>query len=204
MAYTAVATDDFTGADGALGSNWTVAYNGGFLRFGNAARSNGSSNDAASVYSGASFNDNQYSKATVTAAPLTHYYALGVATRGNLSGVWRLYQFIALRDNNERYLARNSNGTATALQHYTGGGINLNDIMQLDSEASLHSPFINGAADTSLGTATDSTYASGVPGMACYNGSTGATLDDWEGGNITTGGSAIAAISAYRRMMGMR
>lgn len=189
MAYTPVATDDFNRADGALGANWTTAYNGGYLILSNEARSNGSSNDACSLYTGASFNDDQYAEATVAQAPLTHYYALGVATRGNLSGVWRNYLYIGLRDNNERYLARCSNGSATALQHYTGSGINIADVMHLDAEGTLHSPFLNGSADTSLGTSTDATYASGVPGLHCYNGGTGATMDNWVGGNITYGGS---------------
>jgi len=200
MAYTAVATDDFGRADGGLGSNWTTAYNGGFLVYSNAARSNGSSNDACSFYSGATFNDNQYAKATVVAAPVTHYYALGVATRG--SGT-RNYLYIGLRDNNERYLARCNNGTSTALQHYTGAGIAVNDIMQLDSDGSLHSPFLNGVADTSLGTSTDSTYTNGSPGLHCYNGSIDARMDDWEGGNITTGGASIIPIlNNYRRRRG--
>ena len=190
MAYTSVATDNFNRADGGLGANWTTAYNGGFLILGNEARSNGSNNDACSLYSGTTFNDAQYSKVTIAQAPTSHYYALGVATRGNQSaGVWRNYAYIGLRDNNERYLARLSGGSPTALQHYTGSGINVGDILQLDSDGSLHSPFQNGSADTLLGTATDSTYASGVPGLSCYNGSTAATVDDWEGGNITAGGT---------------
>lgn len=196
MAYSTVATDNFNRADGALGASWTTAYNGGFLVYSNAARSNGSNNDACAFYSAATFADNQYAKATVVAAPTAHYYALGVATRA--SGTTN-YLYIGLRDNNERYLARCNNGTATALQHYTGAGIAVNDIMQLDSDGSLHSPFLNGVADTSLGTSTDSTYASGSPGLHCYNGSIDARMDDWEGGNITTGGSSIAAIAAYYR-----
>jgi hypothetical protein len=194
MAYTPVATDNFNRADGALGANWTVAYNGGFLVLGNQARSNGSSNDCCSLYTGASFANAQYVKATVAQAPTAHYYALGVATRGNQSGVWRNYCYIGLRDNNERYLSRISNGTPTTLQYYNGGGIAVNDIMQLDSDGSLHSPFRNGTADTSLGTATDSNYASGVPGLSGYNGSTTATMDDWEGGDITAGGGGTVPL----------
>ena len=201
MAYSPVATDNFNRADGGLGANWTTAYNGGFLILGNAARANASgSNDACSLYTGATFAGNHYAKATITAAPVTHYYALGVATRGDqIAGTYHNYAYMGLRDNNERYLARLVGGTPTALQHYTGAGINVGDILQLDADGSLHSPFLNGSADTSLGTATDSTYTGGVPGLHCYNGSTGATVDDWEGGDITTGGSGIAAIANYYR-----
>lgn len=201
MAYTPVATDDFNRADGALGADWTTAYNGGYIILGNEARSNGSSNDACSAYTGASFNDDQYVEATVSSVNASHYYAIGVATRCNFSvGVWRNYLNIGLYDNNERYLARCSNGTATALQHYVGSGVAVNDLMHLDSEGSLHSPFLNGSADTLLGTSTDSTYASGVPGLHCYNGSTTSRMDNWVGGNITSGG---ASIQQLLMMMGM-
>lgn len=192
MAYTPVATDNFNRADGALGANWTTAYNGGYIILSNEARSNGSSNDACSAYTGATFNDNQYAEATVSSVNASHYYALGVATRCNQSGVWRNYLYIGLYDNNERYLARCSNGSPTALQHYTGSGIALNDLMHLDSEGTLHSPFLNGSADTSLGTSTDATYSSGVPGLHCYNGSTTSRMDNWVGGNITSGAATFS------------
>lgn len=194
------AIDGFNRSDlASLGGSWTVLNSGGFGVSSNNIYPN-CSGDCGAIWNADAFSDDHYSKyGSITAVNSSGDYALGLSVRGAVSGS-RYYGYIGLSRSAERYLIRNAAGTPTALQHYTGGGISIGNSMELRAVGSLITPMLNGSTDSSLGTATDSTYASGSAGVAGYSASNLLRADDWEGGNITTGGSAIAAImNSYRR-----
>lgn len=194
------ATDNFNRSDlVSLGSNWTVLNSGGFGVSSNNLYPN-CSGDCGAIWNADTFADDHYSKlGSITAVNSSGDFALGLSVRGAVSGS-RYYGYIGLPRSAERYLIRNDAGTPTALQHYTGGGVSIGNSMELRAVGSLITPMLNGSTDSSLGTATDSTYASGSAGVAGYSASNLLRADDWEGGNITTGG---ASVQQLLMMMGM-
>jgi hypothetical protein len=194
------AIEDFNRDDNvALGTNWTTLNTGGFGVSSNNVYPN-CSGDCGSIWNADSFADDHYAQlGSIVAVNSAGDYAIGVCVRGAVSGA-RYYGYIGLARSAERYLIRNSGGSPTALQHYTGSGISIGDSMELRAVGSLITPILNGSTDSSLGTATDATYSNGSAGLAGYSASNLLRGDNWVGGNITSGG---ATVQQLLMMMGM-
>lgn len=175
----AVATDNFNRADGGLGANWTDTVDEGStpLIDTNVVKSDGGL-DAAAFYSAAAFDNDQYSQIEVTAKG----GYLGVLVRAS-AGDWVIGQCGGSGNNlNIRWY----NGAAyTVIGSDWTGTVNVGDIIKLEVIGTTFNLYQNGVLRVSGVNA--SAPASGKPGLSISAAS--GRVDNWEGGNVSAGGS---------------
>lgn len=168
----AVATDDFNRANGGLGANWTVQAGTGPLIASNEAKIITTGTDEAAFWNANTFTDNQYSKIIARADPTK--VAVSVRASGT-GGSWNAYW--ARADGIHKHVA----GSYTGL----GGGsitVNIGDTLELRVSGTTLQRYVNGVAQ---GTApTDSSLASGKPGILMWTLGGPVQADDWEGGDL--------------------
>ncbi len=193
-------TENFTGIDDAAlnTSNWSAGINGGgtwqMLINSNQARPFALNTDIAQCWIANTFTDPQYAVATLTA--LQAGAAVGVSVRGSPPGVSnRYYAYVGL--SGDRFLIRNNAGAVTALGH-VGSGAAVSDLYRLEANGSTLTAIRNGSTDTGVGPQTDANFSNGAPGVAGYNTSTAARLDDWEGGDLGGATSMVPSNPANR------
>jgi 6-phosphogluconolactonase (cycloisomerase 2 family) len=186
QAYAVVITDTFDRSNGNLGSSWATNIDGGgSLRIiGNriqpAAATYGESLYTASSFGGPQFSEVQHISGLATGV-INLVVRAGQYTGGNLSdsyrgqlngltGQWRI---IRVDNNVEAVLA-------TGALSYANG-----DTFAFSANGTALTLSRNGAT---LGTANDSRYSSGAPGVGIFNKSA-LLADNWRGGDYTlTGG----------------
>lgn len=198
MAYTSIATDNFNRAS--LGANWSQqnAANAGNVQIDSSIRAHGQYNaqptdqHATAVWAGSgSFNDDQYSLATLlTIDDLGTANRVGVTTRASGSAGTRThYEAYVINNgvgNKTTHICRWVNGTRTALANTTVAWA-ANDTLRLVSIGTGHKVYRNDAEITALAV-TDSNITTGKPGISSTSGN---YLDNWDGGNITSGGGPL-------------
>jgi hypothetical protein len=179
-------TENFTGSDDdALNaSNWSDGINGGgtmeMLINTNAARPFALNTDIGQCWVANTFTDAQYAVATLVA--LTSGAAVGVSVRCSPpASSNRYYAYVGL--SGDRFLIRNNAGAVTALGHVATGA-SVSDLYRLEANGATLTAIRNGSTDTDVGPQTDATFSDGAPGVAGYNTSTAARVDDWEGGDL--------------------
>jgi hypothetical protein len=191
-----VASDNFTRADGALGSNWTVesgASTTGTLNiYSNAVKPTASGARAVSYWAGAgTFSANQWASAQIVTAGGAGATSLGSAAVRASSG--------------DNYYECEINLTATlpglALQKVVAGAFTA--LSSTTSYAMLSGDVIEITAsgstlvcqDVTAGvtvTATDTALTTGTPGLGGYNTSTTSTTStNWSGGNLGAGAPSL-------------
>lgn len=187
MALPATAT--FTAADGtlltAIGSDWAaVQYN--FAVQSNAVGPNFTAGDGAVRWASDNFSNDQYSKATVVAISNGNY--VGVAVRcSNSAQSW----YEVLGDSADgTYFYKVVNGVGTALAA-TSAPLVLNDQLEIRAVGTTISWYKNGVLQQSV---TDSSLTSGYAGVAGA-GAPSSRVDNWEGGNFSTGITGSASIT---------
>ncbi len=193
MARTSIATDNFNRANGTLGANWTYVYNLGFGSSinitSNEAAGNVSGAEAVARWTGAgSFTADQYSSAVVhhfTGGTGTNNYTVGVVARCSAdTDANRDYYFI--RIGALTYLGKVVNGTETVLNSGSISWVD-GDTCDIECEGTAIRLCQNGTPAGGAWTQTDSSIATGLPGILGAGDSTIASLDNWEGGNMGSG-----------------
>ena len=211
MARSTIATDNFNRADGpGLGSNWgnvgPFASSSGVMRI-NASTViyGGGGGDAAARWVGTgTFTNDQYSSLKVTGTG-TDFSYVGVIARASADqdGARDYYQYYMRGIFGTTQLEKHVNGSITVLDNTPSSLTwNDNDRIEIECEGTAIRGMQNAVTQHS---ATDSSLTTGAPGVFGSHVSTVAPFgDDWEGGNITAGGSSIAAISSGYHLRGMR
>lgn len=182
--------DDFNRADGSLGSNWTTVTSMDPLAVaGNECIGTNSGSHNVAYWSANSFDDDQFSEMTVGAAavgPGTTYW--GPVVRAQVGA----QSFYVMYVNNSAVgvtIYRWQAGSATQID---GGGVaptvaTPGDVLRLEIVGNALTAYVNGVARA---TATDSTFASGYPGINIFRDG---TADNW------TGGPTVTAVVAQGR-----
>lgn len=137
---------------------------------------------------GGTFTDNQYAKATVGGLSWAGFNSqVGVIVRasGDVDGAADHYRLCIWDDAvsvRTTKLIKMVNGTETTLDTRTQAWDN-GDTIELEAEGTDLRAYRNGAL---LYTVTDSSLTSGAPGMFMRGASNNPTLEDWEGGNVSS------------------
>lgn len=137
---------------------------------------------------GGTFTDNQYAKATVGGLSWAGFNSqVGVIVRasGDVDGAADHYRLCIWDDAlsvRTTKLIKMVNGTETTLDTRTQAWGN-GDTIELEAEGTDLRAYRNG---TLLYTVTDSSLTSGAPGMFMRGSSNNPTLEDWEGGNVSS------------------
>ena len=186
QAQAAVATDAFNRSNGALGANWATNVDGGGSlriitdRVQPATATYGESLYTANAFGGTQFSEIQYvsglAGGTINLVVRARQYTGGNQSdsyRGQLNGRSNQWRILRVDNNVETVLA---SGSLT----YANG-----DTFALNANGAALTFTRNGAT---LGSANDTRFTTGVPGVGIYN--TAAVLaDNWRGGDYTpTGG----------------
>jgi hypothetical protein len=211
VARSLVASDNFNRADGAVGANWTQLYGfwGNMLvdtnQYRGAAGSDANMSAAAWAGSG-SFANDQYSSAILTDDGGGFGNAGGVIARASTdTDANRDYYFFRWSPNTgTTELGKIVNGTETILVTSTTPTWAEGDRIEIECEGTTIRGMKNGVTVSAGATfsTTDSSLASGKPGICGAQSANTPKFDDWEGGDITgAGGGSIAAISDYYRRM---
>ena len=209
MARTSIATDNFNRAS--LGADWTQQNTGnaGVISINSSTKAEGqygvqpTDEIATVVWAGSgTFTDDQYASIKVLNVTSGGGSTDRVAATARASGTG------ASRSYYEAVCKFNSGGTPTielakwvtgtrTILHSAATALANNDTLEIEVEGTTVRVLKNGTALGGSFTQTDASISTGKPGF----GATVATYgDDWDGGNITSGGS-IAAISNYYSMM---
>ena len=192
-----VVTDNFNRVDAnKLGLNWISVYGGNATLTGgiqgiktNKAYADGATyGHSAAYWSANNFNSNQYSQAKIESLSSTLAFvgvrmsgAKGAASGSGYEGYL-----------NGKIMKMSPNGVYTQLAASVGGGAS-GDILKLTAIGNIITLYRSGVQ---ISTATDSTYTTGSPGIGWTWYSYTPTIDDWEGGNISTPAPAPAPAPA--------
>ena len=170
-----VVTDDFNRADGPLGSGWTnvLSANADIVVSSNGAVSDTYATPAMAYYNG-TFSADQYAQCVVGVSQVD-YTGPCVRLTGSTG-----YCAEALSDT-LIILYKEDAGSHTVLQGMTSLTGVIGSTVKVTISGSNLEVFQNG---TSIGTATDTTYTSGNPGITTKNSSTLSLVDDFEGGDL--------------------
>lgn len=201
MTRTAIATDTFTRADGTLGSDWTRLVPGSTSTpqvFSNAVTGSQITPYPCAVWSGAgTFSNDQYAQCTIGGmANQTDPYRVGVLLRASTAiDASRTYYQCTLSimstsggSSNTVRISVVASNTLTELANQTNVTWTNGDTFLADVVGTTITVYRNG---TQVLQTTDSTYSTGKPGLVAAAGFQNGigTLDNWEGGSVTTSGS---------------
>lgn len=175
------ASDNFNRVDeDPMAGNWSTSTGADSWRIsGNAAHARGGVNFTITYWNADTFTANQSSQATLVGSIGSAYYsAVGVriqsgAASGYFCGAWGASSYI---------IGRMDNNAVTPLTTI-GGSPTSSDVLKCAISSTTITFSLNGS---SIGTASDPTYATGQPGLMGYDGA--AALDDWTGDNVAGGG----------------
>lgn len=172
------ASDTFQRADGGVGANWTATEGAFSILSDSVYLSSQDGNSRGSMYwNDATFSNDQFSQITITSAGgMTS--SLGPAVR--MQGIGESY-YVLSGLGTKINLQLESSGVASTLgtfNHQLVPG----DVLRLEVLGTALTAKLNG---TTIITATDSTFASGFPGVAGSNTISPATGNDWSGGSLS-------------------
>ena len=191
------ASDSFTGTNGtgltSYSASWTYNYGSGtHLQI----QSNGlfcarASDAATARWNADTFNADQYAQVTMAAVGNGGYY--GPAVRISTSGADTCY-YIEVDSSDGSYLFKTVSGSGTQLGSTAGTAANA-DVWRLEASGTTITPKKNGSTTGTPGAQTDSSISSGAAGLHAWGTATGSRMDDWSGGNLSTGISGTASIT---------
>lgn len=170
-------TDDFNRANNSdLGASWTTVTSEGNLEIiSNTASTINVMTDDSERYSGVTWTDNQSSEAEITVSATDAGAGLGVIVR--CASAARTYYRIVINSDGEWELLKQVAGTGTALASgtttYVAGAV-----LKLSAIGTTITSTYNGSQ---IDTRTDSSIASGSPGIALSSNITSGNIDDWVG-----------------------
>jgi formylmethanofuran:tetrahydromethanopterin formyltransferase len=140
-------------------------------------------------------NNDQYSQVVVSNLPNTYQQGAGVRMQ---SGAASFYYFMVCYQAgwNDR-IGKVIAGTNTNLGTTASDNAVNNDVIRIEASGTTLTPKINGSTTNTPGAQTDSALSSGYVGfMGNGNGSSSVVrMDDWEGGNLSSGTNYTQSIS---------
>jgi len=169
--YQNSAYDNFTRANGAIGSNWNVTLNGLNIVSNNVQGTVSGANDVG-IWNANSFSGNQFAQAIITALNGTTDFP-GVAI--NMSGTNSWYY--CTEDTTTLFLQKDIAGTVTNTSAAVSGAVG--DLLRIENNNGVITCYRNGVGALSI---TDTNLTAGSPGIV-MNG-TVATMKNWSGGNL--------------------
>lgn len=187
---TALATDNFNRADAAnLGANWTVGP-GGAQTLGvtsNQCAVKASGADSRNYYSGIAWPNDQYSQAAALQA--VDYSAVDTRQSAAANSFYGAAVFSAFGPATNIELAKVVTGSYTSLTSGTAA-VALNDVIRCEAQGTTVRFLVNGVQKL---TTTDAALSSGNAGlMGTTSAGAEPTWEDWEGGDFSAGGAAVA------------
>jgi hypothetical protein len=173
--YLNSAYDNATRANGAIGSNWTVAQNG--LNIASNQIQGTSTGYNSAFWAGNAFSTSQFAQATITALNgTTDFPAVSVLASG--TGSSSTY-YACLENSTNIYIQRVVNAVSGNLTSAPSTGA-VGDILRLEvAPGGVLTCYKNGAVALTF---TDTSITSGAPGLV-ISGSV-ATMKNWSGGNL--------------------
>jgi hypothetical protein len=191
------ASDDFAGADGSLGPDWSDISDGGLAISSQAAVGTAAAAVSGDTWAADSFTSDQYSQITLTATQPTGGQWIGTAVRaqnGGQSAYVGIYY--ANSGNPELMLFLRSQGNWTELGGtYSTGTLSAGTQLRLTAVGNTLSFTEDG---TPRITATNSTLTGGTPGIIAFGTTQAAS---WAGGNVgfqVTDEGTSAGIESYQ------
>jgi hypothetical protein len=130
-------------------------------------------------WNGDTFDDDQYSQATLAAKPASDSFFIGVGCRHAAAGTASYYLYYTA--NTQTFFGKLITGTFTAFGAVMGGRT-VGEVLRIEAEGTTIRAKVDGAA---VRTQTDSALTTGAAGLTGYDTSTTLRLDDWEAGNVT-------------------
>ncbi len=182
MAY----TDNFNRSNGGLGSNWTEQNSSSWSVEGNGVVCN-SAVECAARYSAGTFANDQYAQLKLTTYNPSWMY-LGVTVRASGTNNWYGAYVGGSGSTYELMLFKMVAGTWTQLGSTYSGSWAANDVIRVEANGTTIRALQNGTSRISV---TDSALTSGQAGLTGYGPIDPSLLkgDDWEGGDLSTGGT---------------
>ncbi len=174
-------SDNFNRAnENPIGGNWTNESSDTMQIASNVVWPAAGANLAMAYWNADSYNANQFSQATIGGAALGSNYA-GVAVRmaagaltayiyGDVVGTYKIQKIVA--------------GTTTDIQTCSGTPT-ASDVLKLSVSGTSLTGTVNGGSTCN---GTDSSIASGQPGIWGYSSLGNSTVDDWSADNVSGGG----------------
>lgn len=215
-----IVADDFNRADGAIGANWTNIGTGNeiFTIISNKTQPHAASaGEVLMYYSGSGWASggggaDQYAEAKATGLQSGKDTAVAARVSGASLAAANAYLFVINSDDvatgfgaMKAALYKQVAGAFTALTADIAVTVNANDVIRV--EVSGSSPNIavtgkiNGVKPTGMGVTTETSLASGNPGLYVGSGTT-SNFDDFAAGDVTAGG-ATPISRATRMQMGI-
>jgi hypothetical protein len=172
-------SDDFNRANGALGANWTAAFEGPPTIVSNATVGPTNNADEAAFWSAASFDADHYSEADTTLGGDTSWVGVVArltATQGyvavwatNSGGQYRLYRVTS------------SGGSWVQLGIVNSVGTTGTRRLRVEAEGTTITMFVDSTQQIQV---TDSAITSGSPGIYHFWLNSTGTLDNFDGGDL--------------------
>ena len=201
---TQIASDTFVRGDNAdLGAVWTpVPSNDSFKISANSAIPNTTFNDAAEVYSGAVFPDNQYVQVVLTNVGDTYTVdgqGIGLCLRGSTSENTYYRVVVSTRTNNLD-VGKIVTGSFTHIETVAVAAFANGDTLRAEINGNVITTFKNGVQVRQT-TDVASSIASGMPGVAFSSSGNNAALNTWEAGDLLSGDTQTRRFTIRRSRM---
>lgn len=186
------ATEDFTGTNSTAVrtlTNWDGASSSGFgggacvvqSNEAQAAARTGAVRTGIDWWATDTFDNDQYSQATVTAIASGVYIGVAVRCSGTDNGS-NMTGYLFYSDSTDGcYIDEYSNGNYIGTLAGAGTAFAVNDVIRLEVEGTAIRGYVNGNLRLS---ATDSSITGGQAGICAYD-SGASRIDNWEGGNLS-------------------
>lgn len=185
------ATADFTGSNSTQVrtlTNWDGCgdSNGshGFTINSNQAAADASAATGADWWTGDTFDNDQYSQATITNNQNSTYQGVAVRCSGTDNGSNLTAYIFYSAPNDGCYIDKYVNGSFVSTLAGPGTAFAVNDVVRLEVSGNALTGKVGGVTRLSV-TDSSSPIASGAAGIGCNSGSVNARLDNWEGGNLS-------------------
>lgn len=189
-----VVNDALTAGTGPLSANWaTVSGMDPFVLGPSYAEPNNSSNDAGSLWTAATFSNDQYAKAVIndsSAGGSGDATGAGVMVRATVASTTCYRVVVHLAATGNTSLQKLVAGVFTELKSGTAAWA-VTDTVELRVVGTALTVWRNGTQLTAMNT-TDSSIASGKPGLAYSSSLSSARLVTFEGGDLAGGGTSYS------------
>lgn len=201
MADDVVATDDFTGDEDPLSTNWeTVDWFNGFKKTGGYAIGK-STNNCLVFWDGDTFEDDQYSQGYCSDATPTGSQVVGMAVRCRDATHDAYLATICGWQNSGGTVKKWVNGSQTQLASATWTVGTAEKLLRIQVIGTTIKIFWDGTQY--CGDITDSSLTEGYAGMYAAQTTTG-FINSWEGGNVVADATGHPTIKRWGGIPGMR
>lgn len=177
-----VASDTFTGTDGAsLSANWTTNW-GSFIINTNAAASNASGASCAAYWNANTLNDRQYAELVAVAQSNGQFIGPAVRMQTGTTASTRTYAS-AVWDSSNMYVSTFVNDAQNVIAGpITGPGVGV--LVRIEADGTTLRVYFDGALGGRTYNSVTGLQTSGRAGLDGYSNGTGTRGDSWACGNL--------------------